>query len=627
MRKKKNFSGAPFLGKIKLHWCDNCNIPILDSHRCDICGSVARKVEITPPGDSFPARGELLKKVRNAIDSIFGSALGLKLLPPDKIILANKSPSQEGMYEFVVDGFVIGKIKYDIFEKKTYFSPTLEGARRLAYFNAKKWILCESDVIQYILNGASLLIPGVLNLDPSIIKGDDVYLIDPSRNVFAVGKARLSYNEIKSKTHGVAVKIREYDMPRAFIPKKGGQSLNLALMGNKTYLKKLENDAISFIKSVKEKFGLPHIVAFSGGKDSLATFLLVRKALGSAPIFFLNTGIEFPETIDYVMRIQSKYNEPLIMTDASDSFWRGVDFFGPPARDYRWCCKVVKFGPASLKLREEYQTQVLTFVGQRRYESFRRSQEKKVSQNIWVREQISVSPIKNWTALDVYLYAMLENAELNPLYSQGFPRIGCWLCPASSLEEFEFLRTTHPELYEKWFNILNNWKSKFEYPDEWVDFGIWRWRHIPKNIKNELNSRNLQIDENIRINETGIHFSITNEKNDVLIKYTKKIEISEIENILTIFGLVKSSSNTFMNEKTKLKIIGDTVILNSDKDVDVYYIARAIQRRSGCQGCGVCVSSCPFGALEIINNKIHVNTDLCTNCLECDESPCPTYLK
>ncbi len=43
-----------------------------------------------------------------------------------------------------------------------------------------------------------------------------------------------------------------------------------------------------------------------------------------------------------------------------------------------------------------------------------------------------------------------------------------------------------------------------------------------------------------------------------------------------------------------------------------------------CNGCGLCVTSCVYGALTVVEKKIQVNGDLCTRCGLCI-SRCPTF--
>ena len=83
-------------------------------------------------------------------------------------------------------------------------------------------------------------------------------------------------------------------------------------------------------------------------------------------------------------------------------------------------------------------------MGQRKLESFARSIEPRVTSNPWVPGQISVNPIQNWNALEVWLYTFLKKEEFNPLYTQGYHRMACYLCPASPLAELDSLRKTHP---------------------------------------------------------------------------------------------------------------------------------------------------------------------------------------
>jgi len=95
-------------------------------------------------------------------------------------------------------------------------------------------------------------------------------------------------------------------------------------------------------------------------------------------------------------------------------------------------------------LKQHYPKGCVTIEGRRIYESFNRSTIRAVERNPYVPNQTTLSPIRNWRALEVMLYIYWNSLEPNPLYDQDFERIGCWLCPASLQSEFSHLKShTH----------------------------------------------------------------------------------------------------------------------------------------------------------------------------------------
>jgi phosphoadenosine phosphosulfate reductase len=106
--------GAVRLGRNYVRWCSGCNIPILEERACPLCGGTTREVTLTPPGDVRPAFDHDITLIRDAIDSQFGTGTGELLLPDDKVILLNKVPALDRMDEIIVDGQVVGALRYDI---------------------------------------------------------------------------------------------------------------------------------------------------------------------------------------------------------------------------------------------------------------------------------------------------------------------------------------------------------------------------------------------------------------------------------------------------------------------------------------------------------------------------------
>ena len=96
---------------------------------------------------------------------------------------------------------------------------------------------------------------------------------------------------------------------------------------NLTHLKELESEAIFILREVASQFEKP-VMLFSGGKDSIIMFHLARKAFYPGkipfPLMHVDTGHNFPETIEFRDRLMEETGENLIVKYVQDSIDRGT---------------------------------------------------------------------------------------------------------------------------------------------------------------------------------------------------------------------------------------------------------------------------------------------------------------
>ena len=361
----------------------------------------------------------------------------------------------------------------------------LNGARDLMEKGAYKRIIkIKDDVVEVLRNKkGSILRPGIIEFTDDIEERDDVIIVDESGRVVGVGLAVVSSKDIKNMEKGKVVKVRFFikddrdDYKAGKVYDSLEEVFELMVKANKGVIEAYERNAIGFIRNTYEKLKKPVMVAFSGGKDSLATLILTLKALGKdVDVVFIDTGLEFEETLKNVEEVEKHYGIKIIKLKGED-FWEKVKDYGIPARDYRWCSEVCKLKPLRNFIEMHYEDDVLSFVGIRKYESFNRATKKRVYRNTYVKKQINALPIFHWSSLHVWIYLLREKAPYNKLYEKGFDRIGCFMCPAMEMGEIYKIKKEFPELWEKWENILREYAKKHNLGEEWIRKGLWRWKY------------------------------------------------------------------------------------------------------------------------------------------------------
>ena len=93
------------------------------------------------------------------------------------------------------------------------------------------------------------------------------------------------------------------------------------------HLKELESESIFIIREVAAQFENPGIL-FSGGKDSIVLTHLIKKAFYPAkipfPLIHIDTGHNFPETIEFRDMVVKKLELELIVGSVQEAINKGL---------------------------------------------------------------------------------------------------------------------------------------------------------------------------------------------------------------------------------------------------------------------------------------------------------------
>jgi cysteine desulfurase/selenocysteine lyase len=430
-----------------LFWCEQCNVPLV-AKSC-ACGAEGKKIELLQPYDVRPALAGDMALVKKLVQERFGN------VPLSKILLFNKTGGVDRADLVIMNGERLGWLTFDPVVRKFSFDLSPEA-------------------LQFILPHVT---QGIVDLDTHTnvrqeqgrVGGKRIALNIPvpEGTVIVKYKSRFGTGMVKEGS----IKVKELISVTPRTPRNPGW--DVAIEKNKFHVKNLERHAIRAIKQHINDRPTAN-VSFSGGKDSTAVLHIARKA-GVTKAFFIDTGLEFPETIAFV---ESTGVE--IIRKAGD-FWQAAEKAGPPGKDNRWCCKLQKLHPLKIYLADV--GPCVTVQGNRWYESWNRAGLDETSQNPANPLQLNISPIRHWRALEVFLYLWWQNVPTNPLYDKGLERIGCYLCPAMLESEYEELRVLQPEYARRWDEFLYRWAAKKGLPEEFCSWGLWRWRALPPKMR------------------------------------------------------------------------------------------------------------------------------------------------
>jgi phosphoadenosine phosphosulfate reductase len=191
-----------------------------------------------------------------------------------------------------------------------------------------------------------------------------------------------------------------------------------------------------------------------------------------------------------------------------------------------------------------------------------------------------------------------------------------------------------PDLAKAWETKLAAWASENQLPRDFVQYGFWRWKQLPPKMR-ALADR-LKIDAKPKRADTlAIHvikgispcaaggFSIE-----------AVLDMPQPQCLKQVAELLKTVGDVDLVEEFGVAMVGGdmadakvfaggqiSAVGETTKDASEYFdrVARAVLRAHMCTKCGICVRSCPTGAIKL-EDTISVDERKCNQCGKCADS-------
>lgn len=163
----------------------------------------------------------------------------------------------------------------------------------------------------------------------------------------------------------------------------------------------------------------------SFGAESAVLLDLVARIDPATPVFFLDTGKHFPETLTYRDELETRLGLTNLITLHPDA----DELAARDDKGLRWsfdpdgCCELRKVRP----LERALTSFDATISGRKAFQSATRANLPHFEIDA-ATTLLKVNPLASWTKADLDAYVMERDLPPHPLVAQGYPSIGCAPC-------------------------------------------------------------------------------------------------------------------------------------------------------------------------------------------------------
>ena len=154
--------------------------------------------------------------------------------------------------------------------------------------------------------------------------------------------------------------------------------------------------------------------------------IALRKVMPQIPIFTIDTGFLFKETVELIRKTEQEYGVTIERLHPELTPEQQAEKHGPELyrREPDKCCYMRKVLPLEKKL----PSLDAMVTGLRRSQGEVRKGAKilQLQETPGGHRYVKINPLAAWTKEEVWWYIISHQLHYNPLHDQGYPSIGCW---------------------------------------------------------------------------------------------------------------------------------------------------------------------------------------------------------
>jgi phosphoadenosine phosphosulfate reductase len=174
-----------------------------------------------------------------------------------------------------------------------------------------------------------------------------------------------------------------------------------------------------------ERFGQKFTMATAFGPEGMVLIHMLAQIAPATPIFNLDTGYQFAETLELRERVLRRYGIAVEMKQPQTTVAEYEALHGGP---------VYRANPDQCCFDRKVQVLNQAVLGRQAWASAIRRDQSPDRANVpivgWDKKfsLVKVSPLAQWTKQKVWGFITQHDVPYNPLHDQGYTSIGCWPC-------------------------------------------------------------------------------------------------------------------------------------------------------------------------------------------------------